>query len=207
MNTEPPIIYRQQPSREVDRAWAALYDTRPVVITRDQVLATGKNPGEAVRVPSSWGHGNDSYFGRLDVFHLLHCLDALRREVHFEHYYGAQYPGGFNTTSEMHRLHLSHCVWLLAQDIMCTASTDVYTHLWTDTLEHPFPDFNVQHQCKNYDTIMAWQEQNAVDEDEFVALRRPEGYPYRVMTHKFKEIHGWFSEHEDDGDFESGEIA
>ncbi|SPQ23037.1 457e02ec-0751-4628-9db1-f6dab1287fee [Thermothielavioides terrestris] len=207
LNTKPPIIYRQEPSHEVDRAWASLYDTRPIALTREQVLAIGKDPAEAVRIPPDWGRGNDSYFGRLDVFHQLHCLDALRREARFDHYYAARYPGGFNSTSGLHQLHLTHCVWLLAQNIMCSASTDVYTHVWTDTLEHPFPDFNIQHRCKDYDAVLAWQRHNALDEGAFVDLRRPEGYPYRVMTHEFKEIHGWFAEHEDNGDFESGEIA
>ncbi|KAL2705643.1 hypothetical protein AAEP93_000893 [Penicillium crustosum] len=207
LNNEPPTIYRQEPSHEVDVAWAALYDTRPIVLTREQVLDIGKDPGEAVQIPSSWGLGDDRYFGRIDAFHQMHCLDALRREARFDHYYGAKYPGGFNTTTEMHRLHLSHCVWLLAQNIMCSANTDVYTHIWTDTLDHAFPDFNIEHKCKNYDAVLAWQQKNALDEDNFVALRRPEGYPYRTMTHKFKEIHGWFLQHEDEQDFESGEIA
>lgn len=95
---------------------------------------------------------------------------------------------------------------MLAQNIVCSASTDVYTHMWTDALEFPFLDFKIWYQCKNYDAVMAWQKRNALDEDAFVALRRPEGYPYRVMTHKFKDIHAWFSDHED-GDFEPSEIA
>ena len=90
---------------------------------------------------------------------------------------------------------------------MCSASTDVYTHIWTDTLEHPFPDFNIRHQCKSWGVIREWQQENALDERAFVGLKRPEGYPYRVMTHKFKEIHGWFESHEDDGDLTSGEIG
>ena len=206
LNTKPPVIYRREPRHDVDAAWAALYDTRPIPLTRDQVLAIGKDPAQAVRIPESWGRGNDSYFGRLDVFHQLHCLDALRREARFDHYYAARYPGGFNTTSRLHQLHLTHCAWMLAQNIMCTATTDVYTHVWTDVLEHPFPDFKIEHQCKNYEAVLEWQRRSALDEEAFVGLRRPDGYPYRVTTHEFKEAHGWFSTHEDDGDFTSGEI-
>ncbi|KUL81483.1 hypothetical protein ZTR_10424 [Talaromyces verruculosus] len=207
LNTDPPVIYRQEPSAEVDRAWMSLYDTRPIALTRDQVLAIGKNPDEAVRIPSNWEKGDEKYFGRMDIFHQMHCLDSLRREANFDHYYGTKYPGGWNSTTEMHRLHLSHCVWMLAQNIMCSASTDVYTHIWTDTLDHPFPDFNIDHQCKNYETVLEWQRENALDQEAFEALRRPEGYPYHVMKHKFKEIHGWFLNHEDNADFGSGEIA
>ncbi|KAK8044806.1 hypothetical protein PG993_004830 [Apiospora rasikravindrae] len=202
----PPVIYREEPSRKVDEAWQALWDTRPIPLTAEHVRRMGKDPSEAVRIPSDWGYGEDAYFGRLDVFHQMHCLDALRREVYFDHYYGKRYPGGFNTTSEFHRLHLSHCTYLLMQNIMCNANTDVYTHIWTDTLTHPFPDFNIDHKCKNFEAVVAWQNENALDEKAFVALTRPEGYPFRKMTHKFKEIHGWLFG-PDDMDDGSGEIA
>lgn len=46
-----------------------------------------------------------------------------------------------------------------------------------------------------------------MDEQAFVSFKRPEGYDYHTMTHKFKEIHGWFADHEDDGDLTSGEIS
>ena len=202
-----PSIFRQGPSLEVDLAWKKMWDSRPVPVSKEQVLAMGKDPAEAVQIPEDWGYGSEKYFGRVDVFHQIHCLDALRREAHFEHYYGKKYPNGYKDTTDMHRLHLSHCIHLLLQNIMCSANTDIYTHIWTDTLDHAFPDFNIEHQCKSFDTIMEWQSKNAIDEDRFVNLTRPEGYSYRKMTHKFKEIHGWFSEHQDDGDFSSGEIA
>ncbi|KAL3421692.1 hypothetical protein PVAG01_05848 [Phlyctema vagabunda] len=202
-----PSIFRQDPSLEVDIAWKEMWDSRPVPVSKGQVLAMGKDPAEAVQIPEDWGYGSEKYFGRVDVFHQIHCLDALRREVHFEHYYGKKYPNGYKDTTDFHRLHVSHCIHLLLQNIMCSANTDIYTHIWTDTLDHAFPDFNIQHQCKSFDKIVEWQSKNAIDEDRFVNLTRPNGYPYRKMTHKFKEIHGWFTTHEDDGDFSSGEIA
>jgi hypothetical protein len=188
---KPPVIYREEPSHEVDKTWQDLYDTRPVPLSRSQVLAMGKDPEQSVQVPVEWGHGNETYFGRVDVFHQIHCLDTLRREAHFEHYYGKHWPRGYNDTDEFHRLHLSHCIYYLLQNIMCQANTDMYTHIWTDTLEHPFPDFNIDHQCKDYNAVMDWQSKNALDEEEFVRLKRPEGYAFRKMSHKFKEIHGW----------------
>jgi Mycotoxin biosynthesis protein UstYa len=207
LHSEPLSIFRQEPSPEVDRAWQKVSDTRPIALSREGVLAIGKDPAQAVQIPEHWGLGNESYFGRVDVFHQIHCLDALRREAYFEHYYGKRYPQGFNNTGEFHRLHLSHCVYLLLQNIMCNANTDVYTHIWTDTLDHQFPDFNINHQCKDFGAILEWQDQNGLDEKAFVHLRRPDGYPYHVMNHKFKEIHGWFLNHEDDGDLTTGEIA
>ncbi|KAK4240930.1 hypothetical protein C8A03DRAFT_30897 [Achaetomium macrosporum] len=211
----PPVIYRGEPSYEVDKAWQDLVDTRPVRLTRQQVLALGKDPDQAVEVPADWvldendsSNSNEThYFGRVDVFHQIHCLDALRREAYFEHYYGRENPHGYNDTSEFHRLHLSHCVYLLLQNIMCQASTDMYTHIWTDTLEHPFPDFNIDHQCKDFDAIMAWQKKHALDEEAFIRLKRPPGYPYKKMNRKFKEIHGWDFGRDGEVGQDEGEIA
>jgi hypothetical protein len=199
-------IYRQDPSREVDLAWQRLGDLRLIPLTREEVTSIGKDPDDAVKFPESFGLGAEAYAGRVDVFHQVHCLDALRREAYFEHYYGRSYPDGYNDTTEMHRLHLSHCIEYLLQNIMCQASTDVYTHIWTDGVEHPFPDFGVNHQCRDYDVIKKWQDRNAVDVDEFVALRAPQGAKVHRMTRKFKELHGFFEAHEDDGNY-GDEIA
>jgi len=198
---------RQKPGPQVDAAWWSLLDTRPVPITKERVLEIGKDPAEAVKIPESWGHGSDMYFGRIDVFHHIHCLDALRKEAYFEHYYGERYPGGLNDTSDFHREHLSHCIYLLLQNVLCSANTDVYTHIWVDNLEHPWPDFEVNHQCKNFDAVLDWQKKNALDEKAFSELVKPEGYPVRVANHRFKDVNGWFKDHEDDGDLVSGQPA
>ncbi|KAF2771672.1 hypothetical protein EJ03DRAFT_21764 [Teratosphaeria nubilosa] len=156
LKSEPPSIFRGDPSPEVDAAWRRISDTRPIALTRDDVLAAGKDPASAVQIPTSWGLGEDKYFGRLDVLHQIHCLDAIRMEAHFEHYYGRKYANGYNDTSRMHRLHLSHCLWLVLQNIMCAATTDVYTHFWTDTFEHAFPDFGVAHQYRDFEAVLRW---------------------------------------------------
>lgn len=200
-------VFRHDPSPEVDLAWKKIGDTRPIAMQEETLVAIGKDPNSAVQIPEDWGLGDGLYFGRLDVFHQIHCLNALRMEAHFEYYYGSRYPGGYNDTTEFHRLHLSHCIHLLLQNIMCNANTDVYSHFWTDTFQHPFPDFNIPHQCKNFDSILSWQRKNALDEERFVGLQKPDQYPYSVMNHRFKEVHGWFRDHADDADYLSGRIG
>ncbi|PYI07696.1 hypothetical protein BO78DRAFT_366519 [Aspergillus sclerotiicarbonarius CBS 121057] len=201
-------IFRQDPSPEVDKAWRELGDTRPIPLTKAQVLAMGKDPTQAVKFPSSWGLGPETYAGRLDVFHQIHCLDALRQEAYWDYYYGAKYPGGLNTTGDIHRLHLSHCINYLLQNILCNANTAVYTHFWTDTLEHPFPDFDIMHQCRDFGAVKEWQSGRAVDEEMFVNLQRPDEYgPGRFMSYRFKQVHGFFETHEDGGVYEGGAVA
>ncbi|EQL01721.1 hypothetical protein OCS_02574 [Ophiocordyceps sinensis CO18] len=196
--SENPSIYRQEPSEEVDAAWRQLGDTRLFPLTREEVLSIGKNPEDIVRFPQSFGLG-EAYAGRLEVFHQVHCLDALRREAYFGHYYSKAYPNGWNDTSEMHRIHLSHCVEYLLSSILCQASTDIYTHVWTDGVPHPFPDFHNNRKCRDYDTIKRWHDRNAVDVAEFVDLTAPTGAKVHRTSREFKQVHGFFDVHEDNG--------
>ena len=200
LELEPASVFRKEPSPEVDEAWIQIAEINPIAISGAAVTALGKDPKRAVKWPESFGFGSDAYAARLDVFHQIHCLDAIRREVYFDYYYGAHYPGGFNTTPEMHKLHLSHCIYYLLQNIMCTANSDVYTHFWTDTFSHPFPDFNINHRCRDFDTVLDWQRVNGVDNVAFTALKKPDDYgPAANMVRKFKEIHNWYQNHKDDG--------
>ncbi|PIG83870.1 hypothetical protein AARAC_001829 [Aspergillus arachidicola] len=184
-----PSIFRQEPSPEVDRAWTIISDTRPIALSREDVLSIGKDPAMAVKLSAEFGLGDDMYAGRIDVLHQLHCLNALRMEIYFDYYYGKKYRGGFNQTDEKHRHHVSHCIYMLLQNILCHANTDVYTHFWTDAVDHPWPDFNIPHKCTNFRAILEWQREHAVNEHMFVDMRRPGNQEAHVMSSKFKKIY------------------
>ncbi|KAB8250684.1 hypothetical protein BDV35DRAFT_400548 [Aspergillus flavus] len=184
-----PSIFRQGPSPEVDRAWTVISDTRPIALSREDVLSIGKDPAMAVKLSAEFGLGDDMYAGRIDVLHQLHCLNALRMEIYFDYYYGKKYPGGFNQTDEKHRHHVSHCIYMLLQNVLCHANTDVYTHFWTDAVDHPWPDFNIPHKCTNFRAILEWQREHAVNEHMFVDMRRPADQEAHVMSSKFKKIY------------------
>jgi hypothetical protein len=195
---DPMPIYRQPPSDEVDAAWSRLANIRPIAITREDVLRLGKDPKQASKWPQSFGFGSDSYIGRIDVFHQIHCLDTLRREANFDYYYRHRYPCG-TEPSDLHKTHVSHCIYLLVQNLMCSANVDIYTHFWADAQYNAFPDFSLNHKCRDFEAVLKWQEDNSVDVDAFAAIRKPDGYKAHDMTHRFKELFGWYTDHEDDG--------
>lgn len=91
------------------------------------------------------------------------------------------YPEYYNyTPSTLHHpdlwfVHLNHCVDIIAQNLMCSANTDVITLQWVETQFFPFPDFNVNHQCRDFDTLLDWTMQNSVDEKMWVKQSRPKG--------------------------------
>ncbi|OKL58184.1 hypothetical protein UA08_06867 [Talaromyces atroroseus] len=202
---DPLPIYRRPPSPEVDAAWNRLANIKPIVISRSDVIKLGRDPSIAAKWPESFGFGPEAYIGRIDVFHQIHCLDWLRREAHFDHYYGRKWPPG-TPTSDMHRTHVSHCIYLLLQNLMCSANVDIYTHYWADAQLNAFPDFSVNHKCRDFDAILKWQEDNSIDVDLFGAIRKPPDYEERIMSHRFKELFGWFDSNPDDGS-DSGQIG
>lgn len=205
LEPDPLPIYRRPPSPEVDAAWNRLANIKPIVISRSDVIQLGRDPTVAAKWPESFGFGSDAYIGRIDVFHQIHCLDWLRREANFDHYYGRKWPPG-TTASDMHRTHVSHCIYLLLQNLMCNANVDIYTHYWADAQLNAFPDFSVNHKCRDFDAILEWQEDNSIDVDLFGAIRKPLDYEAKIMSHRFKELFGWFDLNPDDGS-DSGEIG
>ncbi|KAH9215078.1 hypothetical protein DL95DRAFT_523613 [Leptodontidium sp. 2 PMI_412] len=197
----PASIWRQDPSDEVDAAWLVAEDPRPFAISREEVIALGQDPDKAVKWPEEYGLGSDTYAARIDVFHQIHCLDAIRREVWFDYYYGEKYQGGFANTTWMHKLHLTHCIAYIMENLMCAANVDVYTHFWTDAFSYPHPDFQIQHKCRSFDAILDWQQKHAVDVHKLVQLTRPgDSAPARKMSHDFKALFGYYDAHEDTGD-------
>ncbi|KZM27316.1 hypothetical protein ST47_g1528 [Ascochyta rabiei] len=48
-------IFRGEPGPDVDKALRRISDERPVVISREEVIAIGKDPEKAVGFPDSFG--------------------------------------------------------------------------------------------------------------------------------------------------------
>ena len=115
-------IYRQPPGPEVDAAWARIANSEMIVVSTEDVIAIGKDPATTVRAPEAWNLGPDAHLGVLDVFHQIHCLNALRRGIYYEHYFGP------DPKSDIFFNHMGHCMSILLQNIMCAASLDVVTH-------------------------------------------------------------------------------
>jgi hypothetical protein len=202
LETDRKSIYRQSPSPEVDAAWARIQTRDPIAISRESVIAMGTDPEDAAKFPESLGLGPDAYIAKVDVFHQIHCLNMLRMNLHqnYNYYFGTKPVDKFQS------LHVSHCVQTLVENLMCTGNVDVYTHIWVDAQLLPFPDFNINHKCRDFDTILAWQERNAITMDRLENIRVPDDYKVHVMNHEFKQVFNWYNSHPDDG-FRGGESA
>jgi len=119
----------------------------------------GKNATECAKTPPEWGYGpEDMYMAEIDVFHQLHCLDALRMTniLHYDYYWGQKW--GYEPPV-MFKSHFNLCLDILRQNIMCTADVEMLTYNWRETQHNPFPDMGANKLCRDFDALVRWQEE------------------------------------------------
>lgn len=130
----------------------------------------GKLRNSSVRVPEEDGGG---YLAVLEAHHQMHCLDLLRQHSYHEYYavHSSHYAMLYAEPKKL-RFHLGklnypvnknakltavdHCIEMLRQVIMCNSDMHVITHDWVDRRTGAWPDFSVNHQCRDYEKLMSW---------------------------------------------------
>lgn len=150
-------VFRQDAGPEVDAAWASLgVDYRGVVIPADQADRSGLLPDQ-VKISQKYGGG---YPANVEGLHHLHCLNLLRKSLYYnyEHYH-ALGEGAFQNSDHIVRYHVSHCLDILRQQLMCAVDTGIFGQIWWN-IPQPvaYVDFNTAHKCKNFDAIREWAE-------------------------------------------------
>lgn len=180
-------IYRQPPSGEVDEAWdrVAARNFEIINVTAEDVRRSGKDPAGRIR----WVEGVDSFPAQIDVFHQIHCLNEIRKEMYSEHYYpeSSKRPGNDDHFAQAvhnaRRQHKMHCLHMILQNIMCHSDIDIVTNYWAPSpsfynrTAEPFADFSILKRCRDFEGLLSWVHDNAVEkgQEKIVALKKPEG--------------------------------
>lgn len=145
-----PSIFEGHPSAELDAAWDRITKIRLIAVTDDDLSRSGKSAAPSMLKYKKGG----GYAAELQVVHELHCLNMLRQ---------ATYPDSYDhneTTPEVWRSHLDHCVEMLRQQIMCTGDVGLLVFHWVEGHVNPWPDYNTWHQCRDYEKILAWRDEH-----------------------------------------------
>lgn len=95
------------------------------------------------------------YFVTLDVFHQLHCLNEIRKQIYRDHY-----PTQHSQSEQLE--HADHCVDMLRQVLMCHGDVSIQTYEWIDDYRWPWPRFHTEHECRNWDAITEWAGQRYI---------------------------------------------
>jgi len=144
------------PDDAVDAAWSELYR-----------LGVSKIDGsEATRLDNQTVYlssAKDTLAIQLDVFHLLHCLNTVRKYVWKERYpdVEAQRYGNALDDNPDHRIdHVDHCIQAVRQSLMCNADLTPNVWVWNEQRKLAQVRFDVLHTCKDWDALQAWAEEN-----------------------------------------------
>lgn len=126
---------------------------------------TGKYHFEYV-IPNSRDYGAANWFhSRADVFHSLHCLNAVRIEVSKTLYNLSEsemmnlhhHPAGLGLTPQFEQLHMEHCMDRIRQALMCQGDmTPSPLYSWASI---PIAlGKGGTHTCRKWEPIMKWMD-------------------------------------------------
>lgn len=162
------------------------------------------------------GHKLDEemYFGMIDAFHQTHCLDVIRKHAYWDYYYTPFY-GSWEHAHELHWTHLSHCIEMIRQDLVCSANADIITAVWRERQDTPYPDFNMNKKCGDFEGLLEYQEKKVIpmelvekygrrpekEDIETLFPAQPEAYLVKgmeypkgyVVDHEVAEHRHWYS--------------
>lgn len=68
---------------------------------------------------------------------------------------------------------VDHCIDNLRQNIMCKGDVSLVTFDWVDEDRAPKPNFEIQHECRNWERIDMWAKEHAFDIFDETTLVHP----------------------------------
>ncbi|KAM7191738.1 protein of unknown function (DUF3328) domain containing protein [Rhypophila sp. PSN 637] len=156
----------------VDRAWDSIAnDVADIMITEEERQKLGLSPDSLkIQNPKTgeWG-----YRAGIEVFHQLHCLNLLRQVIYKKEYYGQKELGGdvgdADSAEDLFG-HVDHCIEALRENLMCQGDVSVFTfkmfpELEDEGIEGNWPDFSINHMCRNFEAIKQWNNDHAASWD------------------------------------------
>ncbi|KAK0723110.1 hypothetical protein B0T26DRAFT_674722 [Lasiosphaeria miniovina] len=158
----------------VDDAWNVIAnDIGDIMITEEERLKLGLSPDSLkIQDPRTgkWG-----YRAGVEVFHQLHCLNLLRQAIYSDYYGQKELGGDVGNADGPEDLfgHVDHCIEAIRENLMCQSDVSVFTfktfpELADEGIEGEWPDFQINHMCRNFEAIRKWNNDHVVAWDHDV---------------------------------------
>ncbi|KAF1911109.1 tat pathway signal sequence [Ampelomyces quisqualis] len=153
--------FRLDAGPEVDAAWKSLgADYRAARIPAEEAARSNLAPDQ-VKISERYGGG---YPANVEGLHHLHCLNLLRKSLAWNFdYYQKQGLGPFSNDAHILKHHVTHCLDIIRQQLMCTVDVGVLGQVWYQppgSSPEAFVDFNTVHKCRNFDAVRDWAEKH-----------------------------------------------
>lgn len=154
------LKYVGEPTDEMDEAWVELIRggcTNPVTATVISLLTlTPKDRGillshqEAYEAwgpqhEQFWNQRSGGYFAGIEMLHMLHCVNQIRKLFYPERYPRVQ-------TTQL-RVHRDHCLNSIREHIMCKADMTPLPTRWTQGIQNYYIEVNRPHTCRNFQKL------------------------------------------------------
>ncbi|KAF2431302.1 hypothetical protein EJ08DRAFT_713446 [Tothia fuscella] len=155
--------FRQDAGPEVDAAWSSLgVDYRAIAVPSDQASRSGFAQDQ-VKISEKYGGG---FPANVEGLHHLHCLNLLRKSLYYNFdYYHAQGEGAFKNNDVILKNHITHCLDIIRQQLMCIVDVGMLGQVWWDPqAPKSFVDFNTKHMCRSFEEIRQWAEERQLPE-------------------------------------------
>ncbi|KAI0403897.1 hypothetical protein F4802DRAFT_275257 [Xylaria palmicola] len=146
---------------EVDEAWDTLLEPINIRTTRDELQQAHSPMSDDIVQVNDGG-----YVSVLSVYHELHCVDALRRNI-FPDYY---YPNVTTQEKETNIIHLTHCVDTIRRSLMCKADVAVYAAYWIgDHTAIPSKELRSGSDtvCVDWEAVDSWARARMLPRDQY----------------------------------------
>lgn len=157
--------FRLDAGPEVDAAWKSLGVDYHAARVPAEKARRSNLASDQVKIRQKYGGG---FPVNVEGLHHLHCLNLLRKSLAWNfQYYQAQGLGPFSNDANILKHHVTHCLDIIRQQLMCTVDVGVLGQVWYQPPEAPlqaFVDFNTIHKCRNFDAIRQWAEDHQLPE-------------------------------------------
>ncbi|KAM3067999.1 hypothetical protein ACMFMF_009366 [Clarireedia jacksonii] len=156
--------YRAEAGLEVDAAWDELgVNYRSIVISKAVAAKSGIRC-DHLKMTDAFEGG---YLANVEGLQHLQCLNLLRKGLWYNYnYYAEQKQGSFADEIEILKMHVSQCLDILRQQLMCMVDTGLVGQIPPHSKEsHPSFDFNTKHKCKNFNAVKSWARDRQLAEE------------------------------------------
>ena len=143
--------------------WESLgVNYRPLIIPSSLAQKSGL-AADQVKINEKYGGG---YPANVEGLHHLHCLNLLRQSLWYNYdYYHTRGEGAFKNEEYIVKFHVSHCLDIVRQQLMCTVDVGVLGQVWIHPDEpEAYVDFNTRHMCRDFEAIRSWAEERQMPE-------------------------------------------
>ncbi|KXS98427.1 hypothetical protein AC578_1757 [Pseudocercospora eumusae] len=136
--------YVGEPSPEIDQAWEEMVHNRYWSISESEAQ-------------SLWGVGYElyrdqvkgGYTGGFDSFHILHCLNMIRKRLSPEYYAGSMpHFGGVE--------HDMHCIDQIRQRLQCSAVGTAIPSRYSPEMKAMYVDSAQIHTCRKFENLLQY---------------------------------------------------